>query len=97
MHSSMFSATDVCVYVLLFQVSQYKISQIPRGICVIFNNVHFTTMKERSGSDKDQSLFFKYFCIVFRYLALDILVTFNLRCPCYTLHVVTIVLTIRYA
>ncbi|XP_016342160.1 caspase-8-like [Sinocyclocheilus anshuiensis] len=36
------------------EVSQYKIEQIPRGICVIINNVDFATMDERRGSDEDQ-------------------------------------------
>ncbi|KTF83213.1 hypothetical protein cypCar_00048743 [Cyprinus carpio] len=36
------------------EVSQYKIEQNPRGICVIINNVDFATMDERRGSDEDQ-------------------------------------------
>ncbi len=46
---------SIDAYMLLFQISQYKIEQIPRGICVIINNVDFATMGERRGSDEDQS------------------------------------------
>lgn len=59
--SQVCSVPLMCVFVLLFQVSHYKIEQIPRGVCVIINNVNFTTMSERRGSDEDQSLFFKHF------------------------------------
>ncbi|KAG1942307.1 caspase-8 [Pimephales promelas] len=59
---------DHAIFDAPVQVSQYKISQIPRGICVIFNNVHFTTMKERSGSDKDQN----YLDKVFRWLGFKV-------------------------
>ncbi|XP_056314968.1 caspase-8-like [Danio aesculapii] len=50
------------------QVSQYKITQNPRGICVIINNVDFTSMKERRGSDEDQ----KYLAKVFRWLGFEV-------------------------
>ncbi|KAF4112003.1 hypothetical protein G5714_006798 [Onychostoma macrolepis] len=43
------------------EVSQYKIEQIPRGVCVIINNVDFATMKERRGSDEDQKCLAKVF------------------------------------
>ncbi|XP_048056545.1 caspase-8-like [Megalobrama amblycephala] len=46
------------------EVSQYKIAQIPRGVCVIINNVNFKNMSERRGSDEDQ----KYLTRVFRWL-----------------------------
>ncbi|XP_026111544.1 caspase-8-like [Carassius auratus] len=46
------------------EVSQYKIEQIPRGICVIINNVDFATMDVRRGSDEDQ----KCLAEVFRWL-----------------------------
>ncbi|CAM4622186.1 unnamed protein product [Leuciscus chuanchicus] len=55
------------------QVSQYKIERIPRGICVIINNVHFTTLKERSGSDEDQKSLAK----VFRWLGFEVVVHRN--------------------
>ncbi|XP_067229756.1 caspase-8-like [Chanodichthys erythropterus] len=50
------------------EVSQYKIAQIPRGVCVIINNVNFTTMSERRGSDEDQ----KYLTKVFRWLGFEV-------------------------
>ncbi|XP_051753909.1 caspase-8-like [Ctenopharyngodon idella] len=50
------------------EVSHYKIEQIPRGVCVIINNVNFTTMSERRGSDEDQ----KYLAKVFRWLGFKV-------------------------
>ncbi|XP_051997158.1 caspase-8-like [Xyrauchen texanus] len=55
------------------ELGQYKITQIPRGICVIFNNVHFATMNERNGSDEDQESLDK----VFRWLAFEVVVHRN--------------------
>ncbi|KAK7155025.1 hypothetical protein R3I93_009848 [Phoxinus phoxinus] len=55
------------------QVSQYKIARIPRGVCVIINNVNFTSMKERSGSDEDQKSLAK----VFRWLGFEVVVHRN--------------------
>ncbi|KAK9972867.1 hypothetical protein ABG768_023629 [Culter alburnus] len=52
----------------MHEVSQYKIAQNPRGVCVIINNVHFTTMPERRGSDEDQ----KYLTRVFRWLGFEV-------------------------
>ncbi|NP_001129724.2 caspase 20, apoptosis-related cysteine peptidase isoform X1 [Danio rerio] len=50
------------------KVSQYKITQNPRGICVIINNVDFTSMGERRGSDEDQN----YLAKVFRWLGFEV-------------------------
>ncbi|XP_051562253.1 caspase-8-like [Myxocyprinus asiaticus] len=52
------------------ELRQYKITQIPRGTCVIFNNVHFTSLKERMGSDEDQKSLEK----VFSWLAFKVVV-----------------------
>ncbi|XP_056122829.1 caspase 20, apoptosis-related cysteine peptidase isoform X2 [Rhinichthys klamathensis goyatoka] len=64
---------DHAIFDAPVQVSQYKISQIPRGICVIINNVNFTTMNGRSGSDEDQ----KYLDKVFRWLGFKVVVHRN--------------------
>ncbi|XP_077055492.1 caspase 20, apoptosis-related cysteine peptidase isoform X2 [Siphateles boraxobius] len=64
---------DHAIFDAPVQVSEYKISRIPRGICVIINNVHFTTMMERSGSDEDQ----KYLDKVFHWLGFDVVVHRN--------------------
>lgn len=55
------------------EVSQYKITRNPRGICVIINNVDFTSMKERRGSDEDQ----KYLAKVFHWLGFEVVVHRN--------------------
>lgn len=55
------------------EVSQYKIERIPRGICVIINNVNFTTLKERCGSDEDQ----KHLAKVFHWLGFKVVVHRN--------------------
>ncbi|KAA0713234.1 Caspase-8 [Triplophysa tibetana] len=52
------------------QIGQYTITQIPRGTCVIINNVHFGSMKEREGSDEDQ----KSLDRVFSWLGFTVLV-----------------------
>ncbi|XP_065096305.1 caspase-8-like [Paramisgurnus dabryanus] len=43
------------------EIKQYQISQIPRGTCVIINNVHFATMNDRPGSDMDEKSLDKVF------------------------------------
>ncbi|XP_067314426.1 caspase 20, apoptosis-related cysteine peptidase [Pseudorasbora parva] len=50
------------------EVAQYKIAQNPRGTCVIINNVNFTSMRERRGSDVD----YKSLDKVFRWLGFDV-------------------------
>nr|XP_046213682.1 LOW QUALITY PROTEIN: caspase-10-like [Oncorhynchus gorbuscha] len=35
------------------EVCQYRMTSLPRGHCLIINNVHFIQMAERRGSDKD--------------------------------------------
>ncbi|XP_021444674.1 caspase-8 [Oncorhynchus mykiss] len=35
------------------EVCQYRMTSLPRGHCLIINNVHFIQMGERRGSDKD--------------------------------------------
>ncbi|KAL1273151.1 hypothetical protein QQF64_029013 [Cirrhinus molitorella] len=50
------------------EVPQYKISQNPRGTCVIINNVDFATLKQRLGSDEDQ----KYLAKVFKWLGFKV-------------------------
>ncbi|XP_016107213.1 caspase 20, apoptosis-related cysteine peptidase [Sinocyclocheilus grahami] len=50
------------------EVCQYNIAQIPRGTCVIINNVHFATLKERMGSDVDQ----KHLEKIFRWLGFEV-------------------------
>nr|XP_055070130.1 caspase-8-like [Misgurnus anguillicaudatus]XP_055070131.1 caspase-8-like [Misgurnus anguillicaudatus] len=43
------------------EIKQYQISQIPRGTCVIINNVQFATMNDRPGSDMDEKSLNKVF------------------------------------
>lgn len=39
---------------LSFQIAEYKFSSIPRGFCIIINNVHFQPpYKDRYGADSD--------------------------------------------
>ncbi|XP_014047006.1 caspase-8 [Salmo salar] len=35
------------------EVCQYRMTSLPRGHCLIINNVHFNELGERKGSDKD--------------------------------------------
>nr|XP_023683625.1 caspase-8-like isoform X1 [Paramormyrops kingsleyae] len=35
------------------EISEYPMTDIPRGLCVIFNNETFTNLKRRDGSQKD--------------------------------------------
>lgn len=41
-----------------FQIGEYKMSSMPRGVCLIINNRNFIKMGNRSGSDKDEGVWF---------------------------------------
>ncbi|XP_059389990.1 caspase-8-like [Carassius carassius] len=52
----------------LQEVTAYKMTRIPRGICIIINNVQFMNLPERRGSDEDQN----YLDRVFRWLGFEV-------------------------
>ncbi|KAK3531744.1 hypothetical protein QTP70_027287 [Hemibagrus guttatus] len=43
------------------EIGEYKMSSMPRGVCLIINNRNFITMQNRLGSDQDEESLIKVF------------------------------------
>ncbi|KAL6456026.1 hypothetical protein MHYP_G00358770 [Metynnis hypsauchen] len=43
------------------EIGQYKMSSVPRGLCVIINNMKFACFGDRNGSEKDEECLNKVF------------------------------------